>query len=326
MNNTDCSSSTYIGIDVSKSSLDFYVQNKDKFDQVKNQKDGFRSLLGEIQKLSHPVAVLEATGGYKKEIACYLQKHGINVAIVNPQRVREFAKGMGQLAKTDKLDARIIAEYGEKANVTLMCQWNEEREKLRALIHRKHELKEQRKSEKRRCERINDTWILRSHKRMIDFIGKNISALDKQIDFVLSRSLEILGKVNLLTTIPGIGKNLALLLAIELPELGQCNRKEIAMLSGLAPINHDSGNTKGKRSIHGGRKIVRDSLYMPTLSAIKCNYPIRALRNRLREKQKPGKVVVVACMRKLLTIANAVTRDQRPWSQEVETHDTGDCS
>lgn len=304
---------TYVGIDVSKSTLDIYHLHNGQIDQVKNNGNGYRALLRSLKGQTRPVVVFEATGGYEKKAACFLQKHGIDVAIVNPQRVRDYARCAGRLAKTDILDARMIAEFGYKIGVRVMPQWDENREKMRLLLHRKRELIEQKKREEIRLKQISDKWLQRSYKGMIDFLNLETSKVDRAILAQLKKMPVLKNNVDLLVSIPGVGSYLALTMLIELPELGQCNRKAIAMLAGLAPLNRDSGTMSGQRSIHGGRQVVRNALFMPILSAIRCNRVIRRMFQRLKGMNKPGKVCLVACMRKLLIIANAMIRDQTTW-------------
>jgi transposase len=313
---------TCVGIDVSKSFLDVYISQTGEHLQVKNENSGYLTIVRKLKNFSEPAIVMEATGGYEKKAALYFYNKAFLVAVVNPKRVRDYARGIGQLAKTDKIDAKLIASYGEKVEIRFLENRDEIREHIRELMNRRRQLVDLKKTENNHLEHAECKETVLSIKRMVTTIENQIKKIEQQVDEYLKKSSELINDVKLLTTVPGVGKTTAILLLVELPELGTCNRKTIAMLAGLAPINRDSGNKKGKRSITEGREKIRTALYMPTISALSCNPAIRDFSLVLKSKGKPGKVVNTACMRKLLTILNAVMRDKKAWGTEKQNNES----
>lgn len=317
MTNISDNLSTFIGIDVSKSTLDVFVSGSGISLQVKNEESGFNELYVVLRQHNEPVVVYESTGVYGKRLAQFLLEHNVMVAEVNAYQVHSFARSTGKLAKTDRIDAETIAMYAEKIDVRLLCKVDKKHEAIRDLMKRKQQLIDYRKREKNRKESTLDHEIIVSIERHVEYLNDEIKRIEKQIDELLDQVPEFRDKVDLLTTIPGIAKQTALTVLVEMPELGTLNRKEIAMLAGLAPINHDSGKVKGKRHIYGGRPSVREALYLPTISAFKWNPKIGSFRMRLLERGKPGKVATTACMRKLVTIMNAMIRDNHAWGMKI---------
>ena len=306
----------YVGIDVSKATLDVAVGVKGDFWQVENNPKGIENLVERLKAVKLALVVLESTGGYEKPAANALFVSDLPVAIVNPGRVREFAKSIGQLAKTDKLDARLLAQFAEKVKPALTRLPNEDEQHLIGLVRRRRQLLEMRTAEINRQDTIHRALEvqLRSH---IDWLTTEIEALNQEIDDFISQSPLHSQKDAVLRSAKGVGTVLSRTLIAEVPELGQLNRKEIAALIGVAPMNRDSGTRRGKRSIRGGRANVRSVLYMATLSAIRHNPVIRVFYQRLLDNGKEKMVAVVACMRKLLVILNAMVRDLQPWNPDL---------
>jgi len=302
-----------VGIDVSKATLDVAVGVAGDFWQVKNNPKGIKTLVERLEAVRPALVVLESTGGYEKRAANALYVSGLPVAIVNPGRVREFAKSIGQLAKTDKIDARLLAFFAERVKPALSRIPDEDEQHLTGLVRRRRQLLEMRTAETNRLDTTHPALEaqLRSH---IDWLTAKIEALNQEIDDFINQNPLYAQKDAVFQSVPGVGTVLARTLIAEVPELGHFNRKKIAALIGVAPINRDSGSKRGKRSIRGGRANVRSVLYMATLSAIRHNPVIRAFYQRLLENGKEKMVAVVACMRKLLVILNAMSRNMQPWS------------
>ena len=303
----------YVGIDVSKASLDVAVGQDGDFWQVKNTSSGIKALVERLEELTPALVVLESTGGYEMRAASALYVAGVPVAVVNPGRVREFAKSIGQLAKTDKLDARLLAAFAEKVKPAPSRLPDEEEQLLKGLVRRRRQLLEMRTAETNRLDTTHSSLVLplQSH---IDWLSAEIEALNQQIDDFIDQSPLWSHKDEVLQSAPGVGSVLSRTLLAEVPELGHLSRTKIAALIGVAPLNRDSGSKRGKRSIRGGRPNVRSVLYMATLSAIRHNPVIRTFYHRLLDNGKEKMVAIVACMRKLVVILNAMTRDLRPWN------------
>lgn len=303
----------FIGIDVSKATLDVAVGQNGDFWRVKNAPAGIQTLVERLEALTPALVVLESTGGYELRAASALYVAGLPVAVVNPGRVREFARSIGQLAKTDKLDARLLAAFAEKVKPAPSRLPDEKEQLLTGLVRRRRQLLEMRTAETNRLDTIHPSLVqqLRSH---IDWLTTQIQALDQQIDDFIDQSPLWSHKDEVLQSTPGVGTVLSRTLLAEVPELGHLSRTQIAALIGVAPLNRDSGAKRGKRSIRGGRANVRCVLYMATLSAMQHNPVIRVFYHRLLANGKEKMVAVVACMRKLLVILNAMARDLRPWS------------
>lgn len=301
---------TFVGIDVAKAKLDIFV-NGDVW-QVENDPSGISELIVRLQGYSPSLIVLESSGGYESLALGELYAAGLPVARVNPGRVREFAKSIGQLAKTDKLDARILARYAELVRPAVARLPDEAEQQLAALVNRRRQLVEMCVAEQNRLGTAPKKLRpgIRTH---IDWLKAEIQRIESEMDDFIQQSPLWSEKDALLKSVPGVGDVTARTLLSELPELGELDRKEIAALVGVAPFNHDSGRMRGKRRIRGGRTSVRNVLYMATLTATRCNPIIRTFFNRLVQSGKEKKVAIVACMRKLLTILNAILRTHQPW-------------
>jgi len=300
-----------VGIDVSKTHLDVALGSTGPLFQVPYTQEGLQTLANRLQGAT--LVVMEATGGLEARLIQFSTLAGFPTARINPRRVREFANATGTLAKTDRIDAHILAWYGEALHPPVTPVPDENRQRLEALITRRRQLIEMRVAEENRLASAPDV-IRPSIQQHLEWLQEQISALDEEICQLLQSDPDWAEKVEILQSVPGVGIVTAATLLAELPVLGQASHKEIAALAGVAPMNRDSGRRKGKRHITGGRPSVRQVLYMATIAAIRCNPVIRAFYRRLLAAGKEKKVALVACMRKLLTILNALLRKRQRWN------------
>ena len=292
----------FVGIDISKHTLDWYTTSSAQGSNP-NTPEGIATLVETLLTLNPEGIVLEATGGFEKKLFFALQAHALPVVRVNPRQVRDFAKALGRLAKTDKIDAQILALFAQA--VRPKCREVVTDERLKALVLRRKQLVEMTTQEKNRLKQTEEPRIEKSIVCLLEVLQEEIAEIEKEAKELLKNNM----LTEKLKVVKGVGEVLSMTLIGELPELGKLNRKEIASLVGLAPFNRDSGNMRGKRSIWGGKSSVRTALYMPTLCCIKNHSVLREFYERLREKGKSFKVAIVACMRKLLTILNAIARE-----------------
>jgi transposase len=302
-----------IGVDIAKQKFDVSFSDQ-RVATFENNQAGFKLLLKEIKNKTQTRVVMEATGGYEKPLAHFLQSQGIAVSIVNAKRVRDYAKALGLLAKNDVIDAKVIRLFADAVNPKLLPMASDTQQALDALVHRREQLVKQRVMEKQHLETVGNKEAIRSIKRNINFLDKEIERIEKAIKALINADSTLTEKVDRLSTIKGIGDITALTLIADLPELGQLTNKEISALVGVAPFCRDSGTQKGKRTTWGGRTQVRSILYMAVLSAVQYNPPLKAFYNRLLMKGKTKKVALVACMRKLLTVANSMLRNNTEWN------------
>lgn len=302
----------FVGIDVSKAQLDIGVRPTNQRWQVENSLEGIVELVKNLGELTPNLIVLEATGGYEMAAAAELALAGLSVAVVNPRQVRDFAKSMGRLAKTDKIDANVLARFGEAIRPEPRAIPDEQTQQLQALLTRRRQIIEMLVAEKNRT-RLAHKGVITGLMEHITWLEKQLDELDKDLHDLLKNSPIWREKDDLLRSVPGVGSVLATTLLAELPELGLLNRKKIAALVGVAPFNCDSGKMHGKRAIWGGRASIRAVLYMATLSSIRCNPVIRTFYDRLIQAGKQAKVALIACMRKLLTILNAMVHNHTHW-------------
>jgi transposase len=303
----------YIGIDVSKAWLDIAVEPLGDFWRTENNDRAITELSGRLARLAPRYITVEATGGYEAKLVEHLCAAKLPVARVNPGRVRKFAQGLNWLAKTDKIDAKLLARFGEKANPRLTKLPSEDEKRLSALVKRRKQVLEMLVAEHNRLETADNDVSQYIQDTMI-MLQKQLDELDQAIRSLIDNTPDLKGKQDLLLSVPGVGQVTASTLASQLPELGTCDRKEIATLVGVAPFCHESGKKHGKRFIKGGRPNIRSVLYMATLSATRFNPVIRVFYNRLISYGKETKVALVACMRKLLTILNAMIRNHQTWN------------
>lgn len=306
------SSETYVGIDVSKDRLDVAVLGKERAWQVDNTQTGIVCLVEQMQELQPKLIVVEATGGYQRAVVEALFWAGLVVAVVNPARVRQFARACGLLAKTDKLDAQVLAVFGQKVQPRHYTGKSEAEKQLSALLVRRRQLDEMLKAEQNRLRTISQS-LKGSVERSIAFLKEEKKLLDTQIQQFMKEQAAWQEQREILKSAPGVGKVTTATLLAELPELGKMDRKKIAALVGVAPMNYDSGRKRGYRKTKGGRGDVRSVLYMATLVATRRNPLIRAQYQQLLKRGKLKKVALIACMRKFLTILNAMLRDKQPF-------------
>ena len=305
----------YIGVDVSKARLDVAIESTGQTWAVANDEVGIASLIVRLSKLNLGRIVVEATGGQERLLVAELWQAGVPVALVNPRWVRDFARATRRLAKTDKLDARLLAHFGLKTEPALTQLPSEAERTLEAFVTRRRQIIDMLTAEKNRLGTVPPA----ARDRLTEHIGwleREAADLLAEIEALIHKVPALEDKGHLLRTTPGVGPVLTATLLSELPELGRLDRRQIASLVGLAPFNCDSGKKRGHRHVAGGRAEVRSVLYMATISALKCNPVIRRFKQRLCAQGKPTKVAITACMRKFLTILNAMLRDQRPWSAD----------
>ena len=304
--------SRYVGIDVSKDRLDVAVLGEKQAWQVENTKEGIQKLVQQMQKVCPELIVVEATGGYQSCVVEALFHAGLSVAVVNPARVRQFARACGLLAKTDKLDAFVLAEFGRKMQPRRYEGKSEAEKQLSALLVRRKQLEEMLKAEQNRLRTISPS-LRGSVERIIAILKEEKKRLDEQIQQFLNEQKAWQAQCEILSSAPGVGMVTTATLLADLPELGKLDRKKIAALVGVAPMNYDSGRKRGYRKTKGGRGDVRSVLYMSTLVATRYNPLIQFQYQQLLKRGKLKKVALTACMRKFLTILNAMVRDQQPF-------------
>ena len=306
----------FVGIDVSKKRLDIGVGADAEFWQASNDEPGIAATVERLAALSPSLVVVESTGGLEWPLVSELAACQVPVALVNPGRVREFAKSLGLLAKTDKLDAHLLARFGEAAKLQPTLLPDEAVQKLSALMARRRQLLEMLVMEKNHL--LSTRLSLRTKvQEHITWLEREIDQLPQQIQQDLQDTPGFRDKNRILRSAIGVGPITSSILLSDLPELGQLDRKKIAALVGVAPFNHDSGRYRGTRRIKGGRASVRQVLYMAAVAASRFNPVIRSFYQRLLASGKKKKVALVACMRKLLTILNAMIRDITPWKSPV---------
>jgi transposase len=306
----------FVGIDVSKSWLDVGVLSTGRVRRFDNDASGIEELMKLVNALENPLVVLEATGGLQMPVASELIAAGIRVAIVNPRQVRQFAKALGLLAKTDAIDAILLARFGEAMKPDCRPLPSTETQLLHALVARRRQLTTMLVSEKNRLG-SSPLAIQDNIAKHIAWLKEQIDDIDKQAGKHIENSPSWRVKDELLRTVPGIGPVVARSLLAELPELGTLNQKQIASLVGVAPFNRDSGTLKGKRCIWGGRAQVRRVLYMAALVASRHNQTCRIFYQRLLAAGKPRKLALIALMRKMLVWINAMMRDEKPWEPQM---------
>jgi transposase len=303
----------FVGIDVSKSWVDVHVRPDGAAFRCGTDGAGLDELVRRLRPQAPALVVMEASGGYESIVAVSLAEAGLPVAIVNPRQVRKFAEALGKLAKSDAIDAAVIAHFAEAVRPPARDLPDASMVQLQELLGRRHQLVVMLNAERQRLAKAESVVTQQSHKAMLRSLEAERGRIDRAIDKLVKASPIWCGKLDLLTSVPGVGDILARTLIAELPELGTVDRHQIAALAGVAPFSRDSGRRKRRRSIRAGRVQVRAPLYMACLVAIRHNPPLRAFYRSLRHAGKPPKLAVVAAMRKLLTILNAILRDNKPW-------------
>jgi transposase len=306
-----------VGIDVSKSQLDVRAHVSGECVVVDNTEAGLEQLVAWLKVRRPELIVMEASGGYERLSAAVLTQAGFGVAVVNARQVRAFALASGVLAKTDRVDARVLAHFAAAIRPTAQPLADTQRQLLDELMGRRRQLIAMLVMEKNRLGQARDNRVRCDIKSLIEILEKRIRGCDAELQQLIQRSPVWRAQEDLLRSFNGIGPVSARTLLIELPELGTLSRKKIAALVGLAPIARDSGKHHGRRMISGGRGQVRSALYMAAVAAVRANACIGAFYRRLRAAGKPGKVALTACMRKMLTILNAMMRNQSRWHEPL---------
>lgn len=307
----------YVGIDVSKRVLDIAVRPSGETWSAANDEAGIAGCVERLKGLQPRLVVLEATGGLEMALAGALAVARLPVVVVNPRQVKGFAKALNQLAKTDSLDAALLAHFAEAVQPEPRPMPDEAAQQLSDLLTRRRQMIEMLIAEKNRLSTAATKPVKQRITYHLHFLKEEMKSLDEDLDQRIRESPIWREKDELLRSVPGVGPTLARTLIGELPELGKLNRKQIAALVGVAPFNRDSGRMRGKRQIWGGRSRVRAVLYMAAVTAARCNPVLRRFYRSLIDAGKPAKLALVACMRKLLVVLNAILRDQQPWRPEA---------
>ena len=304
----------FVGIDVSKGRVDVHVRPDATAFACTTDAEGLADLVTRVTSLQPQLIAMEASGGYEGVVAAALAEAGLPVAIVNPRQVRKFAGAIGRLAKTDAIDAGVIAHFADAIRPAPKPMPDALMLRLRELLARRRQLVVMINAEKQRLAKAADQLAQRSFKTILRSLEAERARIDRAIDKLIEDSPLFCAKQDLLKSVPGIGDVVARTLIVELPELGNVDRHQIAALAGVAPMNRDSGRYRGKRRIQGGRVEVRAPLFMACLVAIRHNPPLRSFYRRLRDAGKPARLAIVAVMRKLLTTLNAIIRDNKAWA------------
>jgi len=302
-----------VGIDVAKATLDLHLLPSGQAHTLPNVKAGFQQLKQLLPNPARCLIVLEATGGFEREVVAELIDAGYRVAVINPKRARDFAKALGLVAKTDRIDARVLALFAEKVQPAPSEKTPEKQAEIEQLVARRRQLIELKTQESNRWDVTYVKAAKNSIQAVINTLEAEIRGIEKIIEALVESDDEWRNKAQLIQSVPGLGSVTAATVMADVPEIGKLNRQQISALIGLAPYNRDSGAMKGKRSISGGRKSVRCVLYMAAIAARRCNPVIKAFADRLAQHGKPFKVIITACMRKLLVILNSIVKSGRPW-------------
>ena len=302
----------YVGIDVSKDRLDVHVRSSGEAFVVTRDDKGLAELVERLRAIAPRLIAVEATGGYEAVVAAAIGGAGLPLAVVNPAQVRHYAQALGKRAKTDPIDAEMIARFAEATRPEPRALPDEATQALAELVTRRRQIIGMMVAERQRATRL-PRRLRKSCERVVRMLEKELAALDIDIDTTVRGSPAWRAAEDLLASVPGIGSITARALIAELPELGRLDRRCIASLVGVAPFTRQSGQWQGKSFIGGGRRSVRAALFVATMAAVRHNPAIRDFRQRLLAAGKPKMVAMIACMRKLLTILNAIARDQKPW-------------
>jgi transposase len=307
---------TFVGIDIAKDQVDVHVHPTDERFQLSRTDAGLAELVARLQPLGPQLVVLEATGGYEIPVAAVLASAGVPVAVVNPRQIRDYARATGQLAKTDALDARLMARFAEAVQPEVRPLPTPEAQALGDLVTRRRQLVDMLGAERNRHQQARDLRLQRRIATHIRWLTTALAEIEADLGTRIRSSPIWRERDDLLHSVPGVGDVTAYTLIADLPELGHLDRRKIAALVGVAPFNRESGHWRGRRMIAGGRPAVRSVLYMATLTAVRFNPALAHFYQRLVAAGRPKKVALTAAMRKLLTILNAMLRDQRPWQPE----------
>jgi len=306
-----------VGIDIAKHHFDLHLLPEGTTARYNNDAPGIQQCRLFLAEVRPERIVLEATGGYEVPLTMELQTVRMPVIVVNPRRIRDYARAMGRLAKTDRIDAQVIAEFATHVSLTPRELPDAKARQLKALLARREQLVDLRVAEGNRLEHATDAVITKTIRQLLRVIDKQIAVVDRHIAERVAADEQLQRRAQIIDSIPGLGETTAAVLVTQLPELGRLNRRQIAALVGVAPINRDSGQFRGKRMTGGGRVRVRCALYMPLLAAIRHNPVIRAFYQRLLDNGKAKMVALVAAMRKLLTTLNTMMQNNQLWNPEL---------
>jgi len=303
----------WVGIDVSQNWLDIVLRPSGTYWRLSNQESGWSQMIEHLRPIETKLIVLESTGGMERGAVQLLQREGFSVAVINPKRARDFAKATGRLAKTDRIDAEVLAHFAQTMNPLPKPLASEAQAALSDLVNRRQQVVEMLNSEQRRLHSVRSRTAKSDIKTHIEWLKQRVKALDEQIDQLRKDNQAWHQQYEWLTSVPGVGRVVATTLLAALPELGQLGSKQLASLVGIAPMNCDSGKMRGKRRIVGGRALVRSVLYMAALVAVQHNPVISTFYQRLLQAGKAKKVALIACAHKLLGILNALVKNQVAW-------------
>jgi len=307
----------FIGIDVAKGHLDLYEDVNKRHFRFENNRTGIGKCVKLLIPLKPELIVLENTGGYELELAIALTEASLPVAVVNPRQVRDFGRATGRLAKTDRIDAMLLARYAATMNPPQRALPDGQARRMKALVARRTQLIEMRMAESNRREHLHDKVIARSINAVVRTINRELKKIEQELEAHINRQAELRRKKEVLISVPGIGSTIATMLLTEVPELGQLNRHQIAALIGVAPINRDSGDFRGKRMTGGGRRDVRKRLYMSTVVACHHNPVMKVFYQRLLKNGKAKMTALIAVMRKLITIINSMLAKGESWKPNL---------
>ena len=307
----------YVGIDIAKDTFCVATSPRLISETMSNTPADHRKLCRGLQQHNTALIVIEATGGYERPLTAELLAASLPVVVVNPRQVRDFAKGIGRRAKTDPIDADVLAQFAQIVKPAAKTHATPQTAELTELVRRRRQLNDLRVQESNRMQMIHHPKVKKSIRKMIRTLDFQINEIDTLIREYIKSDDDFAGKDRIIQSSPGVGPNTSAMLIAALPELGSINRQEIAALVGVAPWNRSSGKHDGKMHIAGGRKDVRAALYMAAFNAIRVNPTIRQLAERLRQNGKPYRVVMTACMRKLLVILNTMVRNQTLWTPKT---------
>jgi transposase len=311
-------SKSFIGIDVSKNNLDVHILPEALSFSYAYEPKATKALIKKLKSFTPELIVLEATGGYEISIGIALADAGLNVAIVNPKQIRDYARALGKLAKTDKIDAYVIARFAQDVKPEARAKLTLKEFELKSLVARRQQLVDMRSAEMNRLSRVSVAQVKNGIQKIIRVLDAQIKAIDDELHNEIKNNPTWNKKLELITSFAGVGDHTAHTLLFSLPELGSLNRQQIAALVGLAPFNRDSGKMRGRRTIFGGRANIRKALHMPTLSAAtRWNKNIMEFYDRLIAKGKKHKVALTACMRKLLITLNAMLKNNEPYNPKL---------
>lgn len=316
--NTEKKENSFVGIDIAKNELVVHVLPNEQQLTVPNSTEGIKELVKQLKKIEPKQIVCEATGGLERELLSHLVANEFAITLINPKQARDLAKGLGELAKTDAVDARILARFAQLQCLPVRTLPTLETQEMNDLVTRRQQLVQMRTMEANRLHSARQKSIKKSIEKVIKAFDEQIAAIDARIEEMIANNPDWNAKDKILQSVPGVGTKTSQVLISALPELGTLNRQEIAALTGLAPFCRDSGTKSGSRHIRGGRANVRAALYMATLSAVRHNKTFKEFYQRLVDKGKRFKVAMVAAMRKMITILNVMVKTGTAWKEKEE--------